>query len=146
MNLPFQDYPFQGRQLLGKVPGGNCRHEYGLRFMRLTQQTRCAYCGMDLVNIYENWLNMALDHVVPHNVCLAWELPEEWREDYSNRVLCCTTCNTFGNRYTPQGLKRPATLEEFYEVRDAIFVERKRNILERHKAERAFFAKKLWRA
>ena len=23
-------------------------------------------------------------------------LPEDWREDYSNRVLCCTACNTFG--------------------------------------------------
>jgi len=112
--------------------------------MRRTGQTKCAYCGMDLAAVYENWLTLALDHVVPHSACIAWGLPEEWREDYSNRVLCCTTCNTFGNRYTPQGFQRPSTLDEFYDLREAIFLERRKSILERHKQERAFFDKKPW--
>ena len=143
--LPFHNYPDHGRKLLGHVTGGNCRHEYGLRFMRLTGQTKCAYCGLDLVATYENWLTLALDHVVPHSTCLVWNLPENWREDYSNRVLCCTTCNTFGNRYIPTGYRCPATLEEFYDVRDAIFIERKRNILLRHQEERAFFDGQPWK-
>ena len=142
--LPFESYPDQGRKLLGRVTGDNCRHGYGKKFMHLTGQTRCAYCGMDITATYENWLTMALDHVVPHSTCLAWELPEEWREDYSNRVLCCITCNTFGNRYAPKSFQCPSTLEEFYDVRDAIFVERKRNILNSQMQERAFFETKPW--
>jgi hypothetical protein len=128
-----------------KKEDNGCRHGYGLRFMQLTGQTGCATCGLNLAGKYENWLNMALDHVIPTSACLAWDIPDEWREDYSNRVLCCTTCNTFGNRYAPQGCRRPTTLEEFYEVRDAIFLERKRQILQRHAEERAFFEKKPWR-
>lgn len=141
--LPFDNYPDNGRKLLGQARGDNCRHGYGLHFIKLTRQTTCAYCGIDLTQIYENWLNMALDHVIPQSVCNAWGIPEEWREDYSNRVLCCTTCNTFGNRYTPKDFKCPTTLEEFHNLRDAIFIERKRRILERHEKERAFFEKEL---
>ena len=143
-SLPFESYPDQGRRLLGRVSGGNCRHSYGLKFMRLTRLTKCAYCGIDLGEVYESWLNMALDHVIPHNTCQAWQVPEEWREDYSNRVLSCTTCNTFGNRYSPHNMNPPSTLEEFYNLRDIIFIERKRLILEKHKQERVFFEKKLW--
>ncbi len=142
--LPFESYPDKGRKLLGRVSGDNCRHTYGLKFMRLTGLTKCAYCGISLGEAYENWLNMALDHVIPHSTCLAWQVPAEWREDYSNRVLSCTTCNTFGNRYNPQNLNPPSTLEEFYKLRDIIFIERKHQILERHRQERDFFEKKLW--
>jgi hypothetical protein len=77
---------------------------------------------------YETWLNMALDHVVPYNVCQRLNVPKEWREDYSNRVLSCTTCNTFGNRYVPKDFQPPTTLEEFYVLRDKIFIERRRLI------------------
>jgi 5-methylcytosine-specific restriction endonuclease McrA len=141
--LPFENYPHKGRNLLGRVRGDTCRHGYGLQLIKLTGQTKCAYCGIDLTEIYENWLNMALDHVIPHSACKSWGLPREWREDYSNRVLCCTTCNTFGNRYTSKGIKRPTTLEEFYNLRDIIFVERKKLVLERHREERAFFEQQL---
>jgi len=142
--IPFQSYPHQGRVLLGHVSEDNCRHGYGLKFMRLTKQTKCAYCGLDLVANYENWLTMALDHVIPRSVCLDWNLPKDWREDLSNRVLCCTTCNTFGNRYAPKDFKRPSTLQEFYNLRDAIFIERRRNILNRHIEERTFFDSSPW--
>jgi hypothetical protein len=52
-SIPFDSYPNRGRILLGRVPGGNCRHGYGLRFMQLTCQTRCTYCGLDLTASYE---------------------------------------------------------------------------------------------
>jgi hypothetical protein len=114
--LPFDTYPSGGRTLLGKVSGDNCRKGYGLRFLELTGQTRCAYCGLDLVGKYEHWLTMALDHVVPDSVCKSWGLSQIWKEDYSNRVLCCTACNTFGNRYRPTGVDCPLTLEAFVTV------------------------------
>jgi hypothetical protein len=33
---PFAYYPQNGRALLGSVGNGTCRHDYGLRFMRIT--------------------------------------------------------------------------------------------------------------
>src|SRR5262249_3591326 len=56
LTLPFELYPAQGRELLGRVSGDNCRHGYGLRFIKLTKQTCCAYCNVDLVMVYETWL------------------------------------------------------------------------------------------
>jgi hypothetical protein len=143
--LPFTSYPQHGCALLGRTSKGNCRHGYGLKFIRLTKQSRCAYCGLDLLSEYENWLNMALDHVVPRNACLEWDLPEDWCEDYSNRVLCCAACNTFRNRYTPyQDFERPVTLEQFYDLRDAIFLQRKALIKQKHTEEREFFNSTPW--
>ena len=138
--LPFESYPGQGRILLGRPKRtDNCRHGYGLEFMQLTGQRTCAYCGIDLTARYELWLMMALDHVVPGSVCAAWNLSRDWEEDYSNRVLCCSACNTFDNRYTPKLIQCPTTLEEFFQVRDAIFVERRKRIEEKHKQEHTFF-------
>lgn len=142
--LPFADYPHQGRELLGRVSGDNCRSGYGLNFQRLTGQDHCAYCGISMVGSYENWLTMTLDHVIPDSVCKSLDLPEEWNQDYSNRVLCCTACNTFGNRYKPDIVNVPKTLDEFYDLRDRVFTERKFLISERHKIERLFFETKPW--
>ena len=143
--LPFIEYPNQGRILLGIVAGANCRHEYGLRFQQRTGQYRCAYCDHNLVENYKDWLTMALDHVVPDSVCKAWGIPYEWKEDYSNRVLCCTACNTFGNRYTAKNYSCPTTLDAFYDIRDRIFLDRKAIIKTKHQAEEAFFAQQLWK-
>jgi len=71
-------------------------------------------------------------------------VPQEWAQDASNRVLSCTACNTFRNRYAPPNMERPVSLDEFYQLRDRIFVERKAQILERHNHERAFFESKPW--
>jgi hypothetical protein len=142
--LPFKNYPNQGQKLLGHLSGDTCRHGYGLKFMQLTGQTHCAYCDMDMTATYENWLTMALDHVVPNSLCKEWEIPDDWREDASNRVLCCAACNGFANRYVPDGIQRPETLEEFYALRDSIFRKRREIILDKHKTEREFFDSKPW--
>lgn len=139
--LPFGRYPHGGRVLLGQVGTGNCRRGYGLKFMLITGQTRCAYCHMSLTDPYENWLQMALDHVVPRSVCKEFSLSDEWTHDASNLVLSCTACNGFGNRYkAPKTVQCPTSLEEFYDLRDQIFIERLNSIKRRHEEERAFHA------
>ena len=80
-HLPFVGYPHQGRMLVGRVSGSNCRHEYGLKFMKATNETRCAYCGLDIAGIYENWLDMALETVIAK---LTRYLPRLWR----NSMIC----------------------------------------------------------
>ena len=143
--IPFDEYPNGGRVLLGQVKGANCRHEYGLKFMQKTGQTKCAYCGADFAESYEIWLTMALDHVVPVSVCGALGIQAEWQEDVTNKVLACAACNSFHNRYKPAvEVTCPKTLDAFYDLRDRIFTERKKAILERHDSEKAFFEAQPW--
>lgn len=142
---PFAYYPQEGRALLGPVGNGTCRHDYGLRFMRITGQTCCAYCGMDFAADYRNWLQMALDHVVPTRTGTTKCIPGKWLDDASNKVLACAACNGFQNRYKlPEDEPCPATLEAFYELRDRVFLERKARVEQSHLRERAFFNKHPW--
>lgn len=142
---PFDSYPRGGRILLGKVIGSNCRHGYGLKFMQITGQTKCAYCGLDFSASYGNWLQMALDHVVPKSVCASFNLDSEWTEDCSNKVLACAACNGFNNRYKPSpNIVRPESLDEFFNLRDHIFNERKPPILQRREEEQQFFNLRAW--
>jgi len=144
--LPFESYPHHGRVLLGSVGGDNCRRGYGLQFMQRTGQTRCAYCGVDFTASYEIWLTMALDHVVPASVGKGMCIPLEWTEDCASKVLACAACNSFHNRYKPpSSILCPKNLEEFFNLRDAIFLERKGLIAARHISEREFFEQSKWK-
>ncbi len=64
---PFASYPEQGRKPLGRPRDltGARRSGYGLSLQRMTGQSACAYCGLSLVDTYEHWLLMPVDHVVP---------------------------------------------------------------------------------
>jgi hypothetical protein len=141
----FDSYPHGGKALLGRAVGSNCRHGYGLKFMRMTGQAKCAYCAMDFTSSYENWLQMALDHVVPKSVCKSFDLPQEWSEDCANKVLACFACNSFCNRYKPApGTLCPKSLDEFFALRDKILSERRRLVQKKHAEEREFFNSKPW--
>ena len=143
---PFDSYPGKGNQLLGRRTGANCRHEYGLRFQKLTGSTRCAYCGVDLTDEYEHWLLMALDHVVPRLVADKLRIGDEWFEDYLNSVLCCSACNHAKNRWEPRPLPAPPrSLAEFLELRDMCFAQRREAVLQYQKDERAFYDGQPWR-
>jgi hypothetical protein len=143
--MPFDAYPAKGKVLLARVTGSNCRHGYGKKFMQVTGQTTCAYCGLDLVASFEAFLQMALDHVVPKSVCKSLTLPDKWAEDCINKVLACLACNGFDNRFTLQEFCAcPPTLEAFCELRDRIFAERKARIAACREKEKEFFNRRLW--
>lgn len=144
-SLPFDIYPGRGRVLLGHLGGDNARHGYGLRLQRKTGQTRCAYCGLSLVDSYEHWLMLSVDHVVPAKAGEAIGIPSEWLDDYCNKVLCCSACNGFGNGYAlPASAQRPSSVEEFCRLRDDVFLQRRQIILTRHEKERDVFSRKPW--
>ena len=143
--IPFDTYPHGGRKLLGRMAGGNCRHEYGLRFQKLARVDECAYCAMSLVDTYQQWLMMSVDHVVPTRAGQAFGVADDWLADYLNIVLCCSACNGFGNRYKlVRDVVSPANLDEFCSLRDRVFSDRKKLILLSHEKERAFYDKKPW--
>ena len=141
--LPFAKYPGGGRVLLGKRILGTCRHDYGLQYYQRTHVHTCGYCGLDLTSSYGIWLNIALDHALPISVCNKLEIWRDWMDDYSNSVLTCSACNSFDNRYKPTfSLEKPMFLEEFFTLRDRVFVERRDRILKAHEREEQFFREK----
>jgi hypothetical protein len=98
--------------------------------------TGCAYCGRELAEPYEAWLDLSVDHVVPTETIKRLDYPSEWVENLINLVTCCRTCNEFLNGYRIQR-SAPTTLEEFVRLRDEVFFEKRRCALERHQKERA---------
>jgi hypothetical protein len=141
----FDSYPGAGRELLGKCSGGNCRHEYGLKLQRLTGQTACAYCELSLVDTYEHWLLMSVDHVIPTRTGLALGISADWLADYCNTVLCCWACNGFGNRYQLAAETIvPTDFAAFVKLRDETFALRKTLILGCHPKERQFYDSLPW--
>ena len=131
--MPFDRYPGGGTMFLGKCGGGNCRHGYCLTLQQLTGQTSCAYCGLSLVDTYEHWLLMSVDHVIPTQTGLALGIERSWVEDFCNTVLSCSGCNGFRNRFPlPATAAIPTGIKDFVELRDAIFLTRKELILTAH--------------
>ena len=90
---PFDDYPEDGIGLLPMRKGANARHEYGLALQKLTGQTECAYCEVNLTDDFHRWLLLSVDHVIPVSKCIRLGIPEEWAESYSNMVISCLGCN-----------------------------------------------------
>jgi len=138
---PFDSYPEDGVNILPKMIGANCRHEYGLNLQKLTKQTKCAYCGVDLTSDYYRWLLLSVDHVIPVSECKRLGIKESWAHSYSNVVLCCLGCNGFNNRYQIQKYQRLSewTPEIFFNLRDEVFNERKKIIDDKRTSEMYFF-------
>jgi hypothetical protein len=143
---PFDSHPQGGRILLGRLSGGNARWEYGLRLQRLTGQTSCAWCAVDLIADYYRWLLLSVDHVVPTSEARRLGIPQQFSGDFLNLVIACGGCNGFDNQYRSTRGPKPAwTLDEFVALRDAIFLERKYRIAERRAREMTFFETQPWK-
>jgi hypothetical protein len=139
---PFDNYPTDKDTLESNAHwGSNCRHEYGLKLHELTGQTRCAYCGISLVDDYYHWLLMSVDHVVPVNEANRLGIPPALIHGVVNAVLACSGCNGLDNKRTMPDEQPPPkwTLEEFTRLRDRFFSERKARIAERRAEEMRFF-------
>ena len=144
--MPFDAYPHRGRRPIGRLTGDNCRHEYGLKLQKLIGLNKCAYCSLSLVDTYDHWLMMTIDHVVPIHAGGELGISSDWLEDYWNTVLCCSACKSFGDLLPLETeVSGPESFEEFLALRDRIFVERKRAILLSHEHELAFFDSRPWR-
>lgn len=143
---PFDDFPHSGTALLGRPrSGGSCRTGYGLSIQHMTGQSACAYCGVDLTSDYYRWLLMNIDHVVPAAEARLLGIPEDFFEDAINKVLACSGCNGFLNRYKPVASRLSVwTLEQFVALRDRSFEERTRLIADRRRIEVEIFESRPW--
>lgn len=149
MNIdPFASFPFAGRRLLGKPKQGDAssRTGYGLDLQRRTGQTSCAYCGLSLVDTFEHWLLLSVDHVMPRGEAMRLRVPSSFYEDAINLLLCCSGCNGFGNRYRVPAEPRVGwQLDDFLELRDQVFAERFRLIAIRRQIEIARYLQNPWK-
>ena len=144
--MPFDAYLHRGRRPIGRLTGDNCRHEYGLKLQKLIGLNKCAYCSLSLVDTYDHWLMMTIDHVVPIYAGGELGIAPDWLEDYWNTVLCCAACKSFGDLLPLETeVSGPESFEEFLALRDRIFVEAQCAILLSHEHELAFFDSRPWR-
>ena len=145
--LPFDSFPGGGRQLLGrpKAGSGSSRTGYGLSLQRMTGQSCCAYCGVDLTDNYYHWLLLTVDHVVPVGESVRLGISEDFYQDAINLVLACSGCNGFLNRYRCDGEPLSAwTLDQFVALRDKVFAHRFDLIRARREQEVRLFENKPW--
>ena len=135
--LPFHGYEGGGRRLLGRPAGGNAssRRGYGVPVFKQCG-TKCVYCGHG--GTYEAWLNLSVDHVVPRGDGKKLDYPVEWIEDITNLVTCCRACNEFLNGYRVTE-PPPATLDEFFDLRDRHFALKREWVIARHERERGWY-------
>jgi len=145
---PFASYPKWGEVDPLPVRGmTTCRTGYAARLQQLTGQTSCAYCGMDLVDTFEHWLLVSVDHVIPQNVATKDASWGKWVHNLYNTVLCCSACNGFLNRFRlPLNAQAPATFDEFCRIRDEVFETRRKRLEKRWTEERAAYDSKPWQA
>ncbi len=135
---PFEGYAGKGRVLIGSPENrdGSCRHGYGPPVFNQCGRW-CVYCGRDLFENYEAWLDISVDHVVPRST--AWyQQRKQYIEDLINLVTCCRACNEFLNQY-PCDAPEPVTVEEFAALRDQVFQKKRQLAQTRHTKERLAF-------
>jgi hypothetical protein len=143
---PFDDFPESGKAFLGRPrTGAGCRTGYGLSLQQMTGQSACAYCGEDLTSDYYRWLLMQVDHVVPVSVGRLFGIPDDYIEDAINKVLACSGCNGFLNRYSPSAVPTETwSLDQFVRLRDEVFADRTRKVQDRRTIEIEIFNSKPW--
>lgn len=125
--------------------GANCRHGYGIPIVKHYGPS-CAYCGKDLSESYDAWLDLSVDHVVPRQAIgnKKWGATEtymNWIESLANLVPCCTACNEFLNGYkTGITDQPPADGRAFLALRDEMLAGKREYALRRHQLEREYYA------
>jgi 5-methylcytosine-specific restriction endonuclease McrA len=143
---PFDAYPDDRVNPLPMRHGVNTRRIDAPLLQRLTNQTTCAYCGIDLVSEFTRWLLTSIDHVVPTSQATRLGISEEFSESMSNLVLCCSGCSGFDNRYelSAERPRKRWTFKAFCDLRDRVFLERKMRIVNRRAGEIEFFNTRPW--
>lgn len=110
-----------------------------------TQQTVCAYCGLDLVHLFEPRLLRSVDHLVPQGAAKAAGIRVDYDDDIANQLIACQGCNGFLNWYVPVlSIDGDRSVEEFIRLRDRIFSERRELFAKRRERERELFVSAPW--
>jgi hypothetical protein len=132
-HLPFSVYPGGGRELLDPPSGTGARKGYARDILRWCGY-QCVYCDLGM-RASSGWLQLSVDPVVPQQV-VGMGFPREWVRSAANLVACCRACNDLFNQDRLVEAV-PSMLEEFFDLRDAIYLQRRSRILARRAEERS---------
>jgi hypothetical protein len=125
-------------ELPSSSDSANARHGYAKEAMKYWGGD-CAYCGRDLIEDYESWLHLSVDHVVPSSVLKSWgKQCASWIGSRANLVPCCRACNEFLSRH-PVGDDLPNDEQAFIAIRDRVIREKREKALRRHAQEMVSF-------
>ena len=58
---------------------------------------KCVYCGKDMIERFEDWMSLHIDHIIP--------VSKGGKDDLNNRVTSCSTCNTQKHTFLPPNYK-----------------------------------------
>jgi 5-methylcytosine-specific restriction endonuclease McrA len=75
---------------------------YGFKIY-LRDNFKCRYCGADGTKLFETWLTLSCDHLLPKGH------PNRDNSDYI--VTACNFCNTADNHYFEHAAKRGLTFD-----------------------------------
>lgn len=133
---PFDLYEHGGTVPLGRPKTSTSRTGYAVDVVRRSGP-QCVYCDRDLIESYEAWLDLSVDHVVPTST--SWyDNCADWLEDFFNIVTCCRACNEFLNRYKCKA-PVPKNLSEFLAIRDSVYEDKRGRTRKRHREERRWY-------
>jgi hypothetical protein len=119
-------------------------------------EPRCAYCGLHLLEPYEHWLLLTVDHVIPKRLIQRngrWgrlrnrKQIANWIEDATNCVICCSACNHFTSRIeisenilgNPPRNDSNGEWNRFLQMRNELFTQKREHAIKQHRAERIFW-------
>lgn len=138
MIQPLEYYTKRREDDLSPCPpsNGSSRTGYGRDAVAYWKASTCAYCGCELIDDYESWLHLSVDHVVPACVLKTWGTQyANWIGCRGNVVPCCRACNEFLNGYRVTG-KAPKDEEAFIALRNRVLREKRDRALRRHEQEK----------
>lgn len=77
---------------------------------------RCAYCGRDLIEDFDAWMGIEVDHIIP--------ISKGGSDKLSNRVAACSVCNGEKGRYLHPNHKIMTAQQIFAAAKDYVLKKR----------------------
>jgi hypothetical protein len=119
---------------------GTARTDYGIAVFEQCGHV-CAYCGLEMLATLETSVQLTVDHIIPVRA-IRRGYREDWIEDLVNLVTSCRSCHESGYRYRFDD-PGPTTENDFFDLRDRVFVQRKARLAVRYARKRRDIAKEL---
>lgn len=82
---------------------------------------RCVYCGKDMLKVFDLWLSLEVDHIIPQS--------KGGNNEPNNLVTSCNVCNKYKSSYLSKLYKSDITVLNEPKKRNAILNDIRKHIL-----------------
>ena len=77
---------------------------------------RCVYCGRDMLDDFESWMSLEIDHIIPKS--------KGGGDSIDNLVASCNVCNRLKSTFVPEGYEEMQKEELLRQIRANILEKR----------------------